>query len=336
MAVDHNEEMSTLDNSHARSETRLPDWALMVARGKDARAFLHGQLTQDMDHLLPGEVRLAGYCSAKGRLLATLWVWVNAQDEVFLAGSADVMPGLVKRLSMFVLRADCKLQLLYWPVVAECTIKESTGEDLQTGWAVHASSDESVTTIHLPEIDLPGIGRVARVLRTGTEAGLSQVAVSEPALDLWHGLEVASGIARVVASTQDQFVPQMLNWELVGGVNFKKGCYPGQEVVARSQYRGTLKRRTFLFEVNSPLTPGDEIFSQDDPEQPAGRVVLCAPAVSASLGVQRVPRHTHWALVEVKWSAIQSQSTLHGGSLDGPLLTLKALPYPVPSPEVDA
>ena len=162
------------------------------------------------------------------------------------------------------------------------------------------------------------------------------MAVSEPALDLWHGLEVASGIARVVASTQDQFVPQMLNWELVGGVNFKKGCYPGQEVVARSQYRGTLKRRTFLFEVNTPVSPGDEIFSQDDPEQPAGRVVLCAPAVSASPGVQRVPRHTHWALVEVKWSAIQSQSTLHGGSLDGPLLTLKALPYPVPSPEVDA
>lgn len=343
--------MSTLDHRHVRPppeapeapylrlETRLPDWALVVARGKEARAFLHGQLTQDMLQLLPGEVRLAGYCSAKGRLLATLWVWVNAQDEVFLAGSADVMPALVKRLSMFVLRADCKLQLLDWPVVGECAVQESGAPDTLAGWAVKTSSDNAVTSIHLPQIHLPGIGHVARVLRSGTELGLSQVPVSPPALDLWRGLEVASGIARVVARTQDQFVPQMLNWELVGGVNFKKGCYPGQEVVARSQYRGTLKRRTFLVEVGSPVSPGDEIFSQDDPTQPAGMVVLCAPAVIAPSGIQNAhpntQAHTYWALVEVKLSAIQAQSTLRGGTPDGPVMNLQALPYAVPSSEVD-
>lgn len=308
----------------------------MVARGRDARTFLHGQLTQDMAHLPVGEVRLAGYCSAKGRLLATLWVWANAQDEIFLAGSADVMPGLVKRLSMFVLRADCKLQLLDWPMVGEWTVHASGAENTQSAGAMQGSDDGSAMTVHLPEVDLPDIGRVARAIRTGAEVTLSQVAPDESALDLWRELEVRSGIARVVARTQDQFVPQMVNWELVGGVNFKKGCYPGQEVVARSQYRGTLKRRAFVFVIDGPASAGDEVFSEDDPGQPAGMVVLCAPAASASLGAKNGTHASHWALVEVKWSAIQTRGTLHCGSPEGPVLTLKELPYPLPSPEVVA
>jgi tRNA-modifying protein YgfZ len=121
-----------------------------------------------------------------------------------------------------------------------------------------------------------------------------------------------------VAATADQFVPQMLNLELLGGVNFKKGCYPGQEVVARSQYRGTLKRRCYLMDSAAPVTAGMEVFHSDDPGQPAGMVVLAASS----------PQGAHAALVELKMVALQC-GTLHAGSADGPLFSPATLPYPL-------
>ena len=126
-----------------------------------------------------------------------------------------------------------------------------------------------------------------------------------------------SGIPLIEAETVDRFVPQMLNFELIGGVDFQKGCYPGQEVVARSQYRGTIKRRMFLFEVDGPATPGQEVFHSADPEQPAGMVVNAARGSEV------------WsALVEVKLAALDD-GTLHLGSAAGPSLRLSPLPYSV-------
>jgi folate-binding Fe-S cluster repair protein YgfZ len=127
----------------------------------------------------------------------------------------------------------------------------------------------------------------------------------------------------------------MVNLELVGGVNFQKGCYPGQEVVARSQYRGTLKRRTFLFEVDAPTVPGEEVFSQDDPDQPAGMVVMAAPWPAADSGASASTASTastqHLALVEVKWALLQGGSRLlHLHQAQGAALKPRDLPYEVP------
>jgi folate-binding protein YgfZ len=141
-------------------------------------------------------------------------------------------------------------------------------------------------------------------------------------VDAWRMLEVCSGIPRVVAATVEQFVPQMVNLELVGGVDFQKGCYPGQEVVARSQYRGTLKRRMFVFSCDAPASPGQEIVHSDDPSQPAGMVVNAGAAPGG-------PTHL---LAEVKLAALQTGS-LHLGSASGPPLRRAALPYAVPEPE---
>ena len=127
-----------------------------------------------------------------------------------------------------------------------------------------------------------------------------------------------SGLPTVEAATVDQFVPQMLNYEVIGGVDFQKGCYPGQEIVARSQYRGTIKRRMFLFDSEAPATAGQEVFHSDDPGQPAGLVVNAAPGPS---GV--------WsALVEAKLAALESGS-LHVGGPNGPRLQPRTLPYSV-------
>jgi tRNA-modifying protein YgfZ len=134
-----------------------------------------------------------------------------------------------------------------------------------------------------------------------------------PVPQAWRWLEVRSGLARVVAVTSEQFVPQMLNLELLGGVDFQKGCYPGQEVVARSQYRGTLKRRTYLMNSAGALSDGQEVFHSADPGQPAGVVVLAAS----------LPGGPHAALVELKMAALEGGELRAGGVLLSPA----ALPY---------
>jgi folate-binding protein YgfZ len=160
---------------------------------------------------------------------------------------------------------------------------------------------------------LPAADGVPRALRLGAPPAPAMPALAP---EVWRWLEVRSGVPRIVAATADRFVPQMINFELLDGVNFKKGCYPGQEVVARSQYRGTLKRRTYLVDSPAALAAGTEVFHSEDPGQPAGAVVLAAS----------LPEGAHTALVELKIAATESGS-LHAGAPDGPALQLAALPY---------
>ena len=293
----------------AHGALRLDDWGVICASGPDAAAFLNGQLTQDMLHLDGTQARLAGYCSPKGRLLASFITWRAADDEIALACSADLLPATLKRLSMFVLRAKCKLvdasERLALYGLAGPQADALVGSTAMTEWSMVARGD--VRIVRLPTVD-----GVSRYLWIGADAPML------PALEAsaWRWLEVRSGLPRIVAATVDQFVPQMLNYELLGGVNFKKGCYPGQEVVARSQYRGTLKRRTYLLDGAAALQPGQEVFHSADPGQPAGMVVLAASADA----------ERHAALVELKIAALDG-GTLHAGAADGPLLRPAALPY---------
>ena len=288
---------------------RLADWGVIRASGADARSFLHGQLTQDVMSLSQGEARLAGFCSVKGRLLASFVIWCDAAGDVLLACSADVLAPTLKRLSMFVLRAKCKLS----DASAELPLFGVAGAAVPgpvsslAPW--RAMSSDKGSMIRLPD----GAG-VMRALAVGAPPS------DAPALsaDHWRWLEVHSAVARIVGATSDQFVPQMINFELVGGVDFRKGCFPGQEVVARSQYRGTQKRRAYVVESAVALTPGQEIFDGADPAQPAGMVVL-----AGSRGGEQ-----HAALVELKIAS--AQGDLHAGGPDGPVLRAGALPYPIP------
>lgn len=279
--------------------TALPDWGVIRASGADAASFLQSQLTQDVLGLDAHRATLAGWCSAKGRLMASFVVWRPAPDEVLLACSADLLPAVLKRLSMFVLRAKCKLS----DASAELPLHGVAGA--VAGAGVWRRVDGA--------IGLPPARGVARALFAGAAPAL-------PALDAnaWSWLEVASGVPRIVAATVEKFVPQMVNLELVGGVNFQKGCYPGQEVVARSQYRGTVKRRAFVFESAAAAMPAQEIFHSADREQPAGMVANAASW-----------HGRHLLLAEVKLAALDG-GTLHLGSAEGPLLTRDDMPYAVP------
>ena len=297
----------------------LPHWGVIRAVGADAVSFLHGQLTQDVQSLGPQQARLAGYCSAKGRLLASFVIWKPRDDEVLMACHASVLPATLKRLSMFVLRARCKLSDASAEVAltgVSGTAAQAATQDLPT-WSHRA--DEHGTWIRLP-----GVAGIARAWQV-TSAAAPRPA--DPlALAAWQRLEVDSGIVTIEAATVDQFVPQMLNFELIGAVNFQKGCYPGQEVVARSQYRGTTKRRTLLFAAEAPIAAGQEVFHSADPAQPAGLVACAAPAPGETTPL------THHALVEVKLAALEGGS-LHLGTPDGAVLTRCPMPYDVLSAE---
>ena len=296
---------------------RLASWGVIRARGEDAGSFLNGQLTQEALNLPAGHARLAGYCSPKGRLLASFVMWRGAPDEILLACSADLLAPTLKRLSMFVMRAKCKLtdasaEIALWGVALPGLLHGSHGDALPAQ-AYVATELGGGTAIRLP--DAAG---ATRVLWAAPADATPPWATTDSA-DVWNWLEVQSGVPRIVAGTVEAFVPQMVNLELVGGVNFQKGCYPGQEIVARSQYRGTLKRRMVLAEGASAGAAGAEVFAAADPGQPAGQVVL-----SASLGGDR-----HATLIEVK-RALTEAGELHLGAVDGPLLRLRELPYAVP------
>ena len=296
---------------------RLTRFGVIRAQGEEAAKFLHSQLTQDFALLGLHEARLAGFCSAKGRLLATMIGWKNTDTEILLMLPAELLPSILKRLSMFVLRAKCKLSdasadWQLWGVVG--------AHEPSPRWSL--TREAGSVRIRLPEA---GPAPQAQAFWL-----LAQPAAAEaPALPAlaeadWQWLEMQSGLPWVSAATSEQFVPQMLNFELLGGVNFQKGCYPGQEVVARSQYRGTLKRRTYLYEVEAgegQVLPGQEIFHSEDPGQPAGLVANAAGHNGRSL-----------LLAETKIAALAS-GTLHLGSPEGPLLHPRELPYALTEPQ---
>lgn len=314
MAADDNRRMMTsfaLDGA-----APLPHWGLIRAQGDDAASFLHNQLTNDFSLLGTAEARLAGYCSAKGRLLASFIGWKRGSDDILLACSADLLAATQKRLSMFVLRAKCKLS----DACAQWRLLGLAGPSAQAwlGAAAPAAVWGKVTHQGADVVRLPDVDGAPRYLWA------APLEVTPPALPplseaAWRWSEVKSGVARIEAATVDQFVPQMLNYEVLGGVDFKKGCYPGQEVVARSQYRGTIKRRSFLFSSDAAIAAGQEVFHDADPSQPAGLV-----ANAASSGESR-----HLALVELKLAALEG-GALHLGEAGGPALVREELPYLLP------
>ena len=283
--------------------------------GADAASFLQGQLTQDFVLLKPGEARLAAFCSAKGRMQASfVGVKRNRDDgdeEILLLCSLDVLPATLRRLSMFVMRAKARLtdasgEFSIFGVAG--TAARNLGFNVNTPWL--AATVGTGTAISL----YPAM-TVARALWIGPKSDTppAGIALTEA---LWAYSEVQSGIATINAKTADAFVPQMLNYESVGGVNFKKGCYPGQEVVARSQFRGSLKRRAYIVHSDAPMAAGDEVFASTDAHQPCGTVAQAA--ASPGGGFDAI-------------ASMQVAAAAAGGltlrSASGPTLQLQALPY---------
>jgi tRNA-modifying protein YgfZ len=293
--------------------TPLPHLGIIRVEGEDAAKFLQGQLTQDFSLLGMSEARLAAFCSAKGRMQASFIGFKRGPSDILLVTSADLLAPTLKRLSMFVLRAKAKLS----DATAAFELFGIAGDAcrqlapaLREPWAKTDVGDASVVSLYPAD----GQARALWIAAAGSAAPQGPAMTHET----WLWGEVRSGIATITAPIADAFVPQMLNYESVGGVNFKKGCYPGQEVVARSQFRGTLKRRAYLAHSAEPLAAGVEVFHESDPSQPCGTVAQAAAAPGGG-----------WdAIVSMQISAAQG-GRLSAGSSEGAALGVRPPPYPL-------
>ena len=291
----------------------LTHLGVIRATGEDVATFLQGQLTQDVLSLGDSEARLAAFCNAKGRMQASFIMFKRSEQEILLVCNRGILPATLKRLSMFVLRAKAKLT----DASAGFRLLGLTGAatELIAAGARSAWTKADIGTVNV--VSLPSAAGQSRALWCAPVAEPLPDCLSID-LNLWHWLDVQSGVAMISQPIFEAFVPQMLNYESVGGVNFKKGCYPGQEIVARSQFRGTLKRRAYLVHTAGESAVGQEVFSAMDAEQPCGLVASCAANPAGGFD----------AIVSMQTAAAaESAGALTLGSAGGPALQLLPLPY---------
>ncbi|MGB5452075.1 MAG: folate-binding protein YgfZ [Sedimenticolaceae bacterium] len=306
--------------------TELSPFGLIRVSGTDSRNFLQGQLTGDINTVTPELAQLSSYCSPKGRMLGSFWIFQRA-DDLYLQLPTERLEAILKRLRMFVLRS-------------EVTLEDVSGELVCIGLAGDCATSmlpfvpgegekscltrDGVTIIRLPG-DRPRFELIgpAEMLSGLWSQMLPQAQQVGP--DFWSLMDIRAGIPNVFEDTVEAFVPQMANMQLIGGVSFTKGCYTGQEVVARMQYLGTLKRRMYrtLLDTDEPPARGAEVFSpSSESGQGAGRIVDAAPS----------PDGGFEALAVLQISSAEAND-LRLGDADGPALEFLPLPYAFPSTE---
>lgn len=314
--MSHLATLTTHDEQHL---TLLPDWGVMLATGDDAADFLHKQLSNDMLSLDDSSARLAAFCNVKGRVQASMVALRLDAQTIALLMPRNLLETTRKRLSMFVMRAKCSLTDASERYAVMGFVRPCLASPVQPAW--------QRITLQLPwgqadSLAWPAAQGAQAWLVLAPAAG-APTEVQEDALANWQFAFVASGVAMVSQPTYEAFVPQMLNYESVGGVSFKKGCYPGQEVVARSQFRGAIKRRAMLAQLPPDVAlpvVGAEVFA-NRAEQPdsfeACGVVLGAASFE---GQQVVSFSTQQAIA-------QEATALRLVDANGPVLQLLNLPY---------
>lgn len=301
----------------------LSHQGLIALSGPDVGPFLQGQVTSDVQKVTVEHSQSSASCSPKGRMLASFRIF-RRNDVYYLRLPRQMLETTLKRLRMFVLRARVTLEDAGDTLVsiglsgphAEALLRETlTSVPVQVDEVVHI---EGITVIRLPGIhpryeihaELEPIEKLWTIL----------AAQSIPTgLEPWRLLDILAGIPTVYPETADTFVPQMTNLHLLGGVSFKKGCYTGQEIVARTQYLGKLKRRMYRAHVDStlPPRPGDELFSpQTGPSQSAGKIVDAC-------------RHPDggYEVLAVVLTDYAENGTILLGNENGPALEFQSLPY---------
>lgn len=291
---------------------RLDHLGVILVSGEDAAKFIHGQLSHDFALLGLDTARLAAYCNPKGRMLASFIGFKRTGGDIVLVCSRDILAPTLKRLSMFVMRAKARLtdatdQFALFGLAGDAIY--SVASHALPVWSKGDIEGSCWVNLH------PADGVARQLLVAPADAG--EPTGPEISNDLWKWSEVRSGVATLSAPVLEVFVPQMLNYESVGGVSFKKGCYPGQEVVARSQFRGTLKRRAFVAHADAAMVAGADVYASGDETQPVGTVVQAAVH----------PQSGFDAIVSLQLSALNDQQTLHLSSPQGTPVQLLPLPY---------
>ena len=300
----------------------LSHFGLIRFSGADAQAFLQGQLSCDVAAIPDGGMALGSYCTPKGRMLATFLLWREG-DAYSMLLSRSIAPAIAKRLKMFVLRSKVVTEDL-----SDATVLLGAGGDKAAPALAALAATALPTSRKLQRVAGLGVvialadGRFllacddAKAAVRAWESLRGTLVAAGGAV--WDWMDIRSGTPMITAPVQEQFVPQMANLELIGGVSFKKGCYPGQEIVARTQYLGKVKRRMFRARVAEAAQAGDELFSDDTNGQSNGMVLSAQPAPGGA-----------WEALVVVQLASKEQSQVHLRSPAGPVLEFIDLPYQV-------
>ncbi|WP_455235003.1 CAF17-like 4Fe-4S cluster assembly/insertion protein YgfZ [Thiogranum longum] len=304
----------------------LSHYGLISVHGDDAETFLQGQFTNDIRQVDDKHSQLSGFCNAKGRLLAIFRIF-RSGDSYYLCLPSEMIEALISRLRMFVLRSNVTLE------EASDTFVHLgiSGADAEQELGKFASTlpedvNDAVHDTTQTLIRIPGIHPSFEIFTTVDKAkqlwNNLNVQSAPIGADAWQLLDIQAGIPMIYPGTAEAFVPQMTNLQLIDGVNFKKGCYTGQEIVARMQYLGKLKRRMYRARIGSEQRPqpGDEVFTGDDPQQSTGTLVSAAPHPDGGFAL----------LLVLQIGSAEGDKDLHLGSADGPLIQLEHLPYPFP------
>lgn len=301
----------------------LAPLSVLAIGGADAAIFLQGQLSSDVKGLTPGRCQYTSYNSPKGRMLANFILWRDGDGyRALLPG--DLAEPVRRRLAMFVLRSKVTLADLSCETSRFGIGGLGASPALQRALGVAPGAFTTAEATGATVLALPG-PRYLVVAPAGAAVAMQETLrreMLEAPFEVWQWLTIRAGVPVITAATQDQFVAQTANWDLLGGVNFQKGCYTGQEIIARMHYLGRLKERTYAFHADVPrVAAGARLFSAAFGDQPCGTVVNAAPAPDGGSDL----------LAVIQLAAVES-ADVSLGAPDGPRLSALALPYAIPAP----
>lgn len=302
----------------------LSPLGLVTVHGADAGAFLQGQLTNDVKQLHPGLGQLNAYCTPQGRMLALFHLVQCHPDQYTLIIPQDILTSTLDRLKKYVMRSQVTWQdnsnewahLGVWGPNIPALLQRN---NLAVPTVALQCLQHQNLTIYRHRDEIPRFsvwGNVDDIKRLWEQFSAGCVKVGDAQ---WRLRRILSGEPVIFRATVDQFVPQMMNLDLIDGVNFNKGCYPGQEIVARTRYLGKVKRRLFLAKIlttHSPK-PGDRIVVLDQPAEVAGDIVDAATASDGTCYVL--------AVLQLRWS---TQPLVLDQDHTKPL-ALQTLPYEI-------
>ena len=304
----------------------LDHYGVIYASGDDARSFIQAQFSNDVNLLDEQHVQFSAYCNPKGRMLAQFLV-IPYREGFLLLLAREILDKTLARLRMFILRSVVTLEDMTDQLVCLGLLGSTLVNTLPAKWS--ALPHDDYTSISIEQslfIKIPGpiprylvIGELATATAIWQELA-TNFKISGPGV--WHWSDIQAGLPSIWSQTVEEFVPQMVNLELIGGVSFKKGCYPGQEIVARMHYLGKPKRRMFRLHAHTdrPPEPGEDIYLATGDGQSAGKVVIAQPATTGGTDLLAVLQLSH-----IKDSDLRLANTA------GAALQVEQLPYPIES-----
>lgn len=296
----------------------LGQFGTLRVSGEDAQSFLQNLLSNDIRHVDATHAQLSSFNTAKGRMLAVFLIWREGENYC-LQLPVEILEVMRKKLSMYVLRSKVKItdasnEQICMGVSgknAESLLRKLCGDVPPENMACLAIAHSHILKINDTRFQISISPSNAPTIWNKLAAGTQAVGSA-----CWDWLNIRSGIPVITLKTQEEFVPQMANLDALGGINFKKGCYPGQEIVARMHYLGKLKRRMFLAHISRGDMPqaGDELFSADMDGQTSGMIANVAPA----------PHGGYDVLAVIQTASVETSQIK---TIDGNILQILTLPY---------